>query len=201
MPANLNALIRYKTINSCLSGGRRKWSIVELMEACTEALADSRGSYNTLSERTLRDDIRVMRSNILGFNAPIKQQKGLYFYSDPHYSIIGISLTDSNIILQVIRFLNEIKSKINHPELEIILKRLSDLHLEKSLEDMPVQESSSTQELSEDRLPSINKMKRLQDFSKKSRLGEPAAMPESKVGVSFGREKITWGELLNLISD
>jgi hypothetical protein len=72
----LNALIRYKIINSCLYGGKRRWSIKELMERCFDALAEYRGRYESISERTIRDDIRVMRSDILGCNEPIEQQKG-----------------------------------------------------------------------------------------------------------------------------
>lgn len=124
MPANLNALLRYKTINSCLHGGTRRWSIGELIEACTNALADARGRYGRISERTIRDDIRVMRSDILGFNAPIKQKNGLYFYTDPHYSILSLSLTDSELIGKMIRFLLDIRKDVNHPELEIILNKL-----------------------------------------------------------------------------
>jgi hypothetical protein len=104
MPANLNALIRYKTINSCLYGGKRRWSITELKEKCSEALAEYRGRYDTISERTIRDDIRVMRSDILGYNAPVEQQKGLYFYTDPGYSIMSLSFTDSELIERIIRF-------------------------------------------------------------------------------------------------
>ena len=127
MPANLNALIRYKTINSCLYGGRREWSIEELIERCSDALAEYRGRYEPISERTIRDDIRVMRSDILGYNAPIEQQKGLYYYSDPGYSIMTISLTDSALIERIIQFLSEIKPEITHPELEIILDKLKEL--------------------------------------------------------------------------
>lgn len=124
MPANLNALIRYKTINSCLKGGRRKWSIGELIDACSDALAESRGRYESVSERTIRDDIRVMRSDILGFNAPIEQNKGLYFYSDPGYSILSISISDSGLAMQIIKLLSELKPTVNHPELETILMKL-----------------------------------------------------------------------------
>jgi len=124
MPANLNALIRYKTINSCLHGGRRKWSIEELIDACSDALAESRGRYDAVSERTVRDDIRVMRSDILGFNAPIAQQKGLYFYSDPGYSIMSISISDSGLAIQIINLLSELRTTVNHPELETILEKL-----------------------------------------------------------------------------
>jgi len=127
MPANLNALIRYKTINSCLYGGRRKWSITELIDACSDALAESRGRYDAVSERTLRDDLRVMRSDILGFNAPIKQEKGLYFYSDPDYSILSISISDSGLVQKIIRLLEDLKTEVNHPELETILEKLMDI--------------------------------------------------------------------------
>lgn len=124
MPANLNALIRYKTINSCLSGGRRRWTIDELRERCSEAVAESRGKYTGVSERTIRDDIRVMRSDILGFHAPIKQEGGLYFYSDPGYSILSLSITDTGLAEQVLGLLMKLRDKVNHPEMEIIVAKL-----------------------------------------------------------------------------
>lgn len=127
MPANLNALIRYKTINSALYGGNRRWSIPELMKKCSDALAEYRGRYDPVSERTIRDDIRVMRSDILGYNAPISQQKGLYYYSDKDFSIMTISFTDSGLVERIIRFLGEIKPEVGHPELEIILEKLNKL--------------------------------------------------------------------------
>jgi hypothetical protein len=127
MPANLNALIRYKTINSCLFGGKRRWSIDELIEKCSDALAEYRGRYERLSERTIRDDIRVMRSDILGYNAPIVQQGGLYYYSDPAYSIMSVTITDSSLVTRIIKLLNDVKRDVNHPEMEIILERLNAL--------------------------------------------------------------------------
>lgn len=125
MPANLNALIRYKTINSCLFGGKRRWSVDELRERCSEALAEDRGRYAGVSERTIRDDIRVMRSDILGFNAPIKQEGGLYFYSDPGYSILSIRITDAGLAKQILVLLQKLRGKVNHPEMEIIMEKLS----------------------------------------------------------------------------
>lgn len=124
MPANLNALIRYKTINSCLGGGRRRWSIDELRERCSEALAADRGRYAPVSERTIRDDLRVMRSDILGFNAPIKQEGGFYYYSDPGYSILSLRITDEGLAEQILGLLMKMRGKVNHPEMEIILIKL-----------------------------------------------------------------------------
>lgn len=125
MPANLNALIRYKTINACLYGGKRKWTLQELIEKCSEALAEHRDRYKPVSERTLRDDIRVMRSEILGFNAPVKQLNGLYFYDDPHYSIMSVSFSDPDLIIRVIKLLKDIRNEVSHPELGIILEKLA----------------------------------------------------------------------------
>ena len=127
MPANLNALIRYKTINSCLYGGRKKYNIQELIDACSDALNESRGRGVSISERTLRDDLRVMRSDLLGFNAPIEQKKGLYFYSDPRYTILSVGITDPGIMDAVIKSLIRIRREVKHPELEVVLKKLKAL--------------------------------------------------------------------------
>jgi hypothetical protein len=127
MPSNLNALIRYKTLNSCLYGGRRKWSIQELTDACSEALSEARGRYDPVSERTIRDDIRIMRSDILGFNAPIKQEKGMYYYSDREFSILTVRITDAGLADKIYDFLISLRNERKHPELEIILEQLCGL--------------------------------------------------------------------------
>jgi hypothetical protein len=145
MPANLNALIRYKTINGCLFGGKRRWSIRELIEACSEALGESRGRYSPISERTVRDDLRVMKSDMLGFNAPIEQEKGLYFYSDPQYSILTLKITDAELADRILDFLVGLRTEIQHPELESILKLLSSLTGRK-YEKPPVKEVIKAEE-------------------------------------------------------
>jgi hypothetical protein len=127
MPTNLNALIRYKTINGCLHGGRHRWSIGALAGACTEALGESRGRYGPVAERTVRDDLRVMKSDILGFNAPIEQERGLYFYTDPHYSILSMKITDPELAVRILGFLMGLRAEIHHPELESILELLHKL--------------------------------------------------------------------------
>jgi|GEM_PF-2977499 len=127
MPANLNALIRYKTIDWCLTNRHRQWTIHDLIEKCSEALEEFRGIYKTISERTIRDDIRVMRSDILGFNAPIEFRDGYYSYSDPAYTIFNIRVTDTDLLEKILAFLVEIRTEISHPELEKIIESLSKL--------------------------------------------------------------------------
>jgi hypothetical protein len=125
MPANLNALIRYRTIDKCLSNPYRKWTIEDLMEACSKALEESRGIYTGISERTIREDIRVMRSDILGFNAPIANKDGSYYYGDREYSIFSVSIRETDLLSRILDFILEIQSEIQHPDMSDIIKRIT----------------------------------------------------------------------------
>ena len=44
MPANKNALLRYKTIDKCLRNRARRWTLEDLVEACSDALYEYSGS-------------------------------------------------------------------------------------------------------------------------------------------------------------
>ncbi|KAF0129152.1 MAG: transcriptional regulator [Bacteroidetes bacterium] len=113
MPTNLNALIRYKTIDQCLSNRSIKCTIERLQNECSEAMGEKRGIYKTISVRTIRDDIRVMRSDILGFNAPIVFVNGRYFYSDKNYSIFQQYIVDVEMLKSVYDLLLQNKDSIN----------------------------------------------------------------------------------------
>jgi predicted DNA-binding transcriptional regulator YafY len=99
MPVNLDALIRYHTIDKCLQNKYRNWTWQDLANACFEALDEVkyRAEKNSISKRTLENDIRILRSDILGYNAPIICKKGLYSYSNLQYSIKNASLTQEDI--------------------------------------------------------------------------------------------------------
>lgn len=50
MPVNKNALIRYKTIDRCLRNKYRRWTLDDLVEACSDALYEmevSPGAYQS----------------------------------------------------------------------------------------------------------------------------------------------------------
>lgn len=65
MPANKNALIRYKTIDKCLRNKYRRWTIEGLVEVCSNALYDCEGITNDVSMRTVQSDIQIMRRDKL----------------------------------------------------------------------------------------------------------------------------------------
>jgi hypothetical protein len=125
MPTNLNALIRYKTIDKCLGNRSVKCSIQRLQEECTEALGEKRGVYKTVSERTIRDDIRVMRSDILGFNAPIAFKDGRYFYTKKDYSIFETYIQGRELLHSVFQLLLEQRHSISKPLIIQVLFRIA----------------------------------------------------------------------------
>jgi hypothetical protein len=187
MPANLNALIRYKTINSCLFGGKRKYDIDELIDACSDALSEARGRTTRISERTIRDDIRVMRSEILGFNAPIEQKDGLYYYSDPKYTILSVSITDPGILDMIIKSLLKISDDVKHPELEIVLNKLRDLS--------PL--SFATEEIEKKISKSMSEPASKQRFRMLDRDEE---LSDHLISFSFNNSvNISWGEVFKVL--
>lgn len=94
MPANKNALIRYKTIDNCLRNKYRRWTLDDLVEACCDALYEMEGIRKGVCARTVQMDLQIMRSDKLGYNAPIEVYDKIYYrYADPDYSITEMPLT------------------------------------------------------------------------------------------------------------
>ena len=58
MPANKNALIRYKTIDNCLRNRYRRWTLDDLVEAYSDALYDMEGITKGVCARTVQMDIQ-----------------------------------------------------------------------------------------------------------------------------------------------
>lgn len=129
MPVNRNALIRYKTIDKCLQNRRRKWTIENLIDSCNKALYEYEGIYKSVSMRTIRLDLNAMRSDKLGYNAPIIiKEKKYYTYEDPNYSISNIPLTpqDLNILREVAHLLKQLKGFSRFNEVIEMVNKLED---------------------------------------------------------------------------
>ena len=145
MPINLNALLRYKTIDSCLSNPNVLATIQHLIDKCSDALYDSNGSRNGVSERTIRNDIRILRSDLLGFNAPIQVKNGVYFYTDLDYTLFKTSFQDLDVLISVQDLLIEEYDNIQNHNVSLLLERLSALtKKEVPLEYLPERSDSSS---------------------------------------------------------
>jgi predicted DNA-binding transcriptional regulator YafY len=104
MSINKLALLRYKTIDKCLQNRFRKWTLDDLIAVVSDALYEYEGISTGVSRRTIQADIQLMRSDKLGYEAPIEVlERKYYAYSDSMYSI-----TRSKVSPQDIEKLNEV---------------------------------------------------------------------------------------------
>jgi len=129
MPVNRNALIRYRTIDKCLQNRRRKWTIEDLIDACNDALYEYDGIDTDISMRTIRLDLNAMRSDTLGYNAPIiVSNKKYYSYKEGDYSISNSPLTsqDLDILQEVSHLLRQFKGFSHFNEVSEMVNKLED---------------------------------------------------------------------------
>jgi predicted DNA-binding transcriptional regulator YafY len=129
MPVNRNALIRYRTIDNCLKNRQRRWTLEDLITACSDALYEYEGIDKGISPRAIQLDIQNMRSEKLGYNAPIiVVEKKYYTYEDPSYSITNnpLSKTDLNKLTEVVDILKQFKGFSYFQEMTGMIQRLED---------------------------------------------------------------------------
>lgn len=129
MALNKNALIRYKTIDKCLQNRYKKWTLEDLINACSDALYEFEGKNTTVSTRTVQLDIQMMRSNKLGYDAPIVvYDKKYYKYEDEDFTITDIPLNESdmNVLSETVEVLKQFKDFSLFSELGGIIQRLED---------------------------------------------------------------------------
>lgn len=129
MPINKLALVRYKTIDNCLQNRFRKWTIEDLMEACSNALYEYEGITNGISKRTIQLDLQNMRSEKLGYNAPIiVTDKKYYSYEEKNYSITNSPITQQDLgtLNEVLHVLKQFNGFGYFQELNGMVTRLED---------------------------------------------------------------------------
>lgn len=127
MPVNRNALIRFKTLDNCFRNRHRRWTLDDLQEACAAALYEYEGIDKGVSKRTVQMDIQLMRSDKLGYNAPIVvHEKKYYTYTDPEYSITNIPLTNQDLgkLTEVVEILRQFKGFSHFQDLSGMVQRL-----------------------------------------------------------------------------
>jgi predicted DNA-binding transcriptional regulator YafY len=129
MPANKNALIRYKTIDGCLRNRYRRYTLDDLVEACSEALYEMEGISKGVSLRTVQGDLQIMRSDKLGYNAPIEVYDHKYYrYEDSDYSITNMPLTqnDYEVMTEAVDMLRQLGDFEQFAEISDVISRLQD---------------------------------------------------------------------------
>ncbi|WP_027395330.1 helix-turn-helix transcriptional regulator [Aquimarina latercula] len=141
MASNKNALIRYKTIDQCLRNTFRRWMLDDLIEACSDALYEYEGKDVYVSKRTVQLDIQMMRSDKLGYNAPIEvYQRKYYRYAEEDYSIMNIPVTDHDIKImnESIQILRQFKDFSLFKEMNGVIERLEDSVYANEKDNIPI---------------------------------------------------------------
>ena len=92
MAVNSNALLRHKIIDACLRDTQNKYTLKDLINACSKALKEKNGKKSKgkpgISVRTVQLDIQFMRDKKNGYGAPIEvYQQKYYRYKDRTYNI------------------------------------------------------------------------------------------------------------------
>ncbi len=97
MSFNKLALIRYKTIDECLQNRQKKWTLDSLIEKVNTAVYEFEGIEN-VSKRTIQADLQLMRSDKLGYNAPIiVTGRKYYTYEDAKFSINNAPINPNDV--------------------------------------------------------------------------------------------------------
>lgn len=128
MPLNRNTLIRLRTIDACLIRRNRLWTVEDLRQACEDALIEYEG-IDSVSLRTIQRDIELMRSDKLGYNAPIiVKDRKYYMYDDPDYSITQLPLSQHDLdeLAQAMDILRQYRDFSQFNGTDDILTRLND---------------------------------------------------------------------------
>ncbi len=102
MDITSNALLRHRTIDACLRDSKRKYTLLDLINACTNAIKEKKGKKTSLrycvSTRTIQLDLQFMRDKVKGYGAPIVVYEHKYYkYKDPNYSLEKAQIKRDNL--------------------------------------------------------------------------------------------------------
>ncbi len=124
MPLNRHALIRYRAIDACLRRRSRRWTLPDLIVACSNALAEAIGSNEEISKRTIQRDIENLRKD---WEAPIEvEEQKYYYYTDPNFSLEKIPLTDEDafVLLEIREIMQSFQEFDQVRELDRLIQKV-----------------------------------------------------------------------------
>ena len=99
------------------------------MDECCMALNEMEGLSKGVSVRTVQGDIQMMRSDKLGYNAPIEVYEHKYYrYSDPNYRIteMPLSSNDLEVLHEAVDMIGQLGDFRQFSEMADVVNRLRD---------------------------------------------------------------------------
>lgn len=136
MAANSNALLRHKIIDNCLRDTQNKYSLLDLINACTKGLQEKyKDKKMKASVRTVQLDIQYMRDPKNGYGAPIVVYDSKYYkYKDPAFSINMSELSNNRLasLKEAVNILKEYGSFNGFEQIKEIVSVLDEEILSKN---------------------------------------------------------------------
>lgn len=135
MATNKLALLRYRILDECLQNRFRKWTLNDLIEKVSDGLYEYEGIDTGISKRTIQLDIQTMRSDSLGYNAPIVVvDRKYYTYEDAQYSIKNSPINDSDMekLKEVVAILKHLNGFSQVDEMSEVIAKLDNSLLTRS---------------------------------------------------------------------
>lgn len=135
MATNKLALLRYRILDECLQNRFRKWTLNDLIEKVADGLYEYEGIDSGVSKRTIQLDIQTMRSDSLGYNAPIVVvDRKYYTYEDAQYSIKNSPINDSDRekLKEVVAILKHLNGFSQVDEMSEVIAKLDNSLLTRS---------------------------------------------------------------------
>lgn len=123
-----NQLIRYRTLDRCFQRRHHgPWSKEELIEELSAALREESRTAQSVSPRTLADDIRNMRNGVGGEEpAPIICDADGYYYEDPNfkYFLSPVTAEETEVLQQVLLVLQQFQGLGLNEPLDKLVRRV-----------------------------------------------------------------------------
>ena len=135
MATNKLALLRYRIIDECLQNRFRKWTLDDLIEKVSDALYEFEGIDSGVSKRTIQLDLQTMRSDSLGYNAPIAVvDRKYYTYENPKFSIKNSPINDTDMekLKEVVNILKHLNGFSQVDEMSEMIAKLDNSLLKRS---------------------------------------------------------------------
>ncbi len=130
MPTNLNAILRFRVLDKCFRSKENIYHLPDLIREVNKELALT-GVKKGVSERTIYEDIKFMKDDVEGFNAPIHRTNELgYHYDHEKFSIFNITLgkSDLEVLKDVLGTLKQISGKEQFKGMDSVITRLEETY-------------------------------------------------------------------------
>ena len=133
MSGNKHALTRYRVLDACFSNRMRKYYIEDLVEKCSEALAERYPSGDVIiSRRTIFDDLNDLEELVSEYGVEIKRiqdgHKKYYRYDKENFSLFTKGFTEEELRLlrDNVQMLQRFKGLPSFEWMTSLVKKLED---------------------------------------------------------------------------